>query len=118
MNENMVAEVRKRWNRFVDAFHALGAETRGMTPAAASVLLVAAAEFASDNSKGYQPLLAGVPRFAAFSVNRIVDIRCDYFGCPEFWDVDINYQRAKITQAGVDYVNLHFDVFNILFEGS
>jgi hypothetical protein len=57
-------------------------------------------------------------RFAAFSVNRIVDIRCDYFGCPEFWDVDINYQRAKITQAGVDYVNLHFDVFNILFEGS
>ena len=70
----MVAEVRKRWNRFVDAFHDLGAETRGMTPAAASVLLVAAVEFASDNSKGYQPLLAGVPSFAAFSVSRIVDI--------------------------------------------
>ena len=85
-----------------------------MTPAAASVLLVAAAEFDSDNSKGYQPLSAGVPEFAIFSANKIVDIRHDYPDCPEFWDVDINNLRAKVTDAGVAYVKGHLDVFNIV----
>ena len=110
----MVAEVRERWNKYVAAFNALGDETRGMSPAAASVLLVAAVEFDSDNSKGYQPLSAGVPGFAIFSANRIVNIRHDYFDCPEFWDIDVNNLRAKVTDAGVTYVNDHIDLFSIL----
>ena len=44
-----------------------------------------------------------------------VDISRDYYGCPEFWDVDVNNSRAKITKAGVDYVEAHLnDVFMIL----
>ncbi len=71
----MVAEVRERWNKFVAAFNALGDETRGMTPTAASVLLVAAVEYEKDNTKGYQPISAGVPEFAVFSEDGlIVDI--------------------------------------------
>ena len=110
----MVVEARERWNKFVAAFNALGDKTRGMSPAAASVLLVAAAEYESDNSKGCQPLSAGVPGFAVFSANKIVDIRHDYFDCPEFWDIDINNLRAKVTDAGVAYVKEHMDVFSVL----
>ena len=110
----MIPEVRERWNKFVTAFNALGEESRGMTPTAASVLLVTAAEYESDNTKGYQPLQAGVPGFAALSVNKVVDIRNDYIGCPEFWAIDINNLRAKITDAGVGYVKDLIDIFNIL----
>ena len=53
VSESMVVEVRERWDKFVAAFNALGAETRGMTPTAASLLLVTAAEYENDNSKGY-----------------------------------------------------------------
>lgn len=114
----MVAKGLKRWNRFAAAFNALGEETRGMTPTAVSVLIPAAAEYTCDSSKGYQPLSAGVPSFVVYSADKIVDIRCDYSGCPEFWDIDVNYMRAKITQAGVDYINSHLDVFSILLEDS
>ena len=111
----MVAEVRKRWESFVVAFNALGSETRGMTPAAASLLLLAALDYVKDNTGGYQPIPAGVPGFALCTQDGLtVDIRNDYLGCSEFWDIDMNYPRAKITEAGVAYVNAHFDVFSIL----
>lgn len=58
------SEAVKRWNDFVAAFENLGPETFGMTPAAASVLLAAAAEYDSDCSRGYRPLICGVPCFA------------------------------------------------------
>ena len=112
----MAVELRKKWNEFVAAFNALGAETRGMTPTAASLLLVTALEYTKDNAKGYQPIKAGVPGLALFSEDGLtVDISRDYYGCPEFWDVDVNNCRAKITKAGVDYVEAHLnDVFMIL----
>ena len=111
----MVAEVRKRWENFVVAFNALGAETRGMTPTAASLLLLAALDYVKDNTGGYQSIPAVVPEFAMCSQDGLtVDIRTDYFGCPEFWDIDMNYPRARITEAGVAYVDAHFDVFSIL----
>lgn len=111
---NMIVEARKKWNSFVAAFNALGTETRGMSPAAASVLLVAAAEYERDNAKGYQPLQAGVPGFAIFSEDKIVNIQYDYYGCREFWDIDCNFMRAKVTEAGVAYVKNHMDVFSVL----
>lgn len=112
----VVVELRKKWNEFVVAFNALGAETRGMTPTAASFLLLAALEYTKDNTQGYRPIKAGVPEFAMFSEDGLtVDISRDYYGCPEFWDVDVNNSRAKITKAGVDYVEAHLnDVFMIL----
>lgn len=110
----MYSEIKKRWNKFVNAFNALGTETRGMTPAAASVLLSAASEYESDNLKGYRPLITGVPSFAVFSKNKMVNVKQDYMGCSEFWAVDINYSRAKVTEAGVAYVNRHMDVFSVL----
>lgn len=111
----MLVEVRKRWESFVVAFNALGAETRGMTPTAASLLLFAALEYVKDNTKGYQSIPAGVPEFAICSQDGLtVDIRNEYLGCPEFWDIDMKYPRARITEAGVAYVDAHFDVFNIL----
>ena len=112
---NMGVDERIKWNRFVAAFNALGTETRGMTPKAASLLLFAALEYVKDNTKGYQPIPAGVPGFALCSQDDLpVDIRTEYLGCPEFWDIDMNYPRAKITEAGVTYVDAHFDVFSIL----
>ncbi len=111
----MVAEVRERWNKFVAAFNALGEETYGMTPTAASVLFVAESEFESDDRKGYRSLQTGVPNFAVFSNDgKIVDITCDYSDCREFWDVDVNNFRARITQAGIEYIKKHLDVFQIL----
>ena len=112
----MIAEARKRWQKFVCAFNALGVETRGMLPEAASVLLVAAVDYEKDNDKGFQPIPAGVPGFAIFSGATTVDVRFDYSGCQKFWELDLNYMRAKITDTGCEYVKKYRDIFGVLFE--
>ena len=106
-----VADVRKNWNEFVAAFNALGDETRGMTPTAASVLFSARLGYEQAGFNGYQPIPAGVPEFALCSGAKMVDIRYEYSGCQEFWDIDSNNPRARITQSGIDYVDKHIDVF-------
>lgn len=106
-------EACERWDKFVSAFNSLGAETYGMTPEAASLLPYAAAEYERDSKKGYRPLQSGVPKPAVVSNGeKMINIESDYPG--KFWKIDLNLQRAQITQEGVDYVNAHHDVFFIL----
>lgn len=107
----MVAEVMKKWTEFVAAFNALGDETLGMTPIAASVLFSARLGYEQAGFNGYQPIPAGVPGFALCSGEETVDIRYEYSGCKEFWDVDLKHLRARITQSGIDYVDKHIDIF-------
>ena len=110
-------EHTRQWESFVNAFNALGDETRGMTPTAASLLLAAAIDYV-NNASGYRPIPAGRPLLTRYSRDGdIIDIRRDYSRCAEFWDIEMNLTRARITQAGVDYVSQHMDVFGILLEG-
>ncbi len=108
------AEARKRWEAFVGAFSALGEEARGMSPAAACVLMAAAAEYENDSDKGFRPLSAGVPGCAVFSGEQIVMIPDAYMNCSEFWEIDSDFLRAKVTEEGVAYVRQYNEVFKLL----
>ena len=110
----MVAEVMKKWTEFVAAFNALGDETRGMTPIEAGVLFLAALNYEKKIYDGYLSIPTMVPEFVLCSGEKMVDIRHEYSGCKEFWDVDLDYPRARITQSGIDYVDKHIDVFRKL----
>jgi len=108
------------WNQYKRAFEQLGLETRGMSAIAAAALAEAAAAYYQDHKKGYQLLNAGPPAYACFdgkplSIIRIPD---DYPGCQDFWDIDLNNLRAKITTPGVEYVKKHADVFQLLLGSS
>ena len=107
----MVAEVMKKWTEFVAAFNALGDETRGMTPIEAGVLFLAAVNYEKKIYDGYLSIPTMVPEFVLCSGEKTVDIRYAYSGCREFWDIDLNHPRARITQSGIAYVNKHIDVF-------
>ncbi len=112
---NMISMIQ--WNAFVNAFNALGDETRGMIPTAASLLFYTAIDYLKDGSRGYQPIRAGRPLCSRYSRDGdIIDIIRDYSKCAEFWDVEMNLTRVRITQAGIDYVNKHIDVFRILLD--
>lgn len=103
-------QMQKQWNRFVTAFNALGSETYGMTPAAASVLAQACAEAMKNPNDGYRSFQTGTPLVASSTV----DIQIDFAGCLSFWEFDFNNLRAKITDAGCDYVVTHMNVFSFL----
>ena len=110
------AEARKRWEAFVGAFSALGDEARGMSPAAACVLMAAAAEYDNDPATGFRPLLTGVPECAIFSEEHTITIPDAYMNCPEFWEIDSNFLRAKVTEEGVAYVRQHGGIFKLLID--
>ena len=108
-------EMKKRWDAFVQAFSALGDETFGMSPSAACVLLSAVVEVENNSEEGFRDLNAGVPAYAIFAEEKMVRIPDAYSNCSEFWKRDTQLLRAKVTNAGVAYVNKHLEVFNILF---
>lgn len=103
-------QMQRQWNRFVTAFNALGSETHGMTPEAASVLAQACAEVLKNPNAGYRSLQAGTPLF----VGSVVDIPIAFSGCLNFWDIDSNNLRAKVTNDGCNYVVTHMSVFSLL----
>ena len=116
MNMTARQKMERQWRAFKDAFLNLGEESKGMTPAAASLLAVTAVEYEVDHSNGFQPLQAGAPLYAMRTEDGgpIVSIPKDYLGCAEFWAVDTNNLRAQITPCGHAYVLKNIDVFKLL----
>ena len=103
-------QMQRQWNRFVAVFNALGSETHGMTPEAASVLAQACTETLKNPNNGYRPLKTGTSPL----INTVIDIPVAFKGCPTFWNIDFNNLRAKITNDGCNYVLAHQNVFSLL----
>jgi len=108
-----VSEKKRKWLEFVAAFSALGDETLGMTPAAASLLALSVAEYMRDPNKGY-PLDAGAPIYAAASEFGGPMIRVPDEYPPGFWSIDRDYVRAQVTAAAQAYILSHIEVFALL----
>lgn len=107
---------RNEWIRYKKAFEQLGQEGRGMSPAAAAHLAETAKNCRQDNSKGWSSLVAAAPVYVTFDGHGIpkIFIPNDYLACQEFWKIDPNYNRAKITETGMKYVLEHGDIFALL----
>ena len=106
--------ITQAWKEFETAFRALGEQTLGMRPIAAKTL----ARIAMQRKAG-GPGTSTVPigEVAPLPTSELlVHYPDDYPNCQWFWEMTTNKSGVplvKITEAGLQYVEKHMDVFDL-----
>lgn len=114
---SLLSEVQE----YRQAFKNLGKKSRGMSPNEGYVLILGAKANADDRDKDKKPEEKGwigdlqhLPPVIAGAGQKSVRISDSYEECREFWEIDSDFQRARITSKGMEFVESNLEVYKIL----